>query len=109
MLENKKTTVGGIHYSRYIESWRNVGGFCDRGEYFDEWLKSEGLTDEEIHDIHELCICAGKFELEQSAKPFAEKQNKETEEMLNEVLKEIENDDSSIKKQKAKRFRFFKK
>lgn len=104
MFENKKTIVGGVHYSRYIESWRNVGGFCDRGEYFDEWLKSEGLTDEEIHDVHDLCVCAGKFELEQSARPFVEKQKKEIE----EILKELENE-GFIKKKKPRKFGFFKK
>lgn len=105
MFENKKTAIGGIHYSRYIESWRNVGGRCEAFEYFDEWLKSEGLTDNEINDIHELCICAGKFELEQSARPFVEKQKKEREERR----KELEKEGEIVKKKKPRRFRFFKK
>lgn len=105
MLENKLTSVGGIHYTRYIESWRNAGGFIDYGGgYFDEWLKSEGLTDKEIHDIHEI-YGMGKLELELSAKPFVEKQHKEELEWTEKELEKMEN----AKKKKPKLFGFFRK
>ena len=93
MLENRK--VNGIHLTRYIESWRNIGGECNIGETFDEWLRSEGLTDEDLRDIHDICGC-GKFELEQSARPFVEKQKKEIE----ELIKEIELEEKAEKKKK---------
>ena len=101
MLENKLTS-NGIHYTRYIESWRNAGGnFFDKS-FFDEWLKSEGLNEEEIYDIHQF-IEMGKFELERSAEPFVEKQLVADE----ECMKEIEN---IVKVHKFKRSlrRFFK-
>ena len=104
MLENKLTSVGGIHYTRYIESWRNVGGFIDYDGYFDEWLKSEGLTDEEIRDIHGI-YGNGKLELEISAKPFVEKQHKEELEWTEKELEKMEN----AKKKKPKLFGFFRK
>ena len=88
MLENKVTSVGGFHYSRYIESWRNVGGYIEKDEFFDEWLRSVGVTESEIRDIHELSYCAGAFELEQSARPFVKKQRKADEELLKELEKE---------------------
>ena len=74
MFENKKTKVGGIHYTRYIESWRDAGGELIFTEFFEDWLRSEGCTEEEIHDIEELCIGGGKFELERSAEPYIAKQ-----------------------------------
>lgn len=70
MLENKKHN--GIHYSRYIASWRNMGGrFFD--EEFKEWLRSEGFSDEEIREVKELAEC-GKLELETTAKQFIDKE-----------------------------------
>ena len=104
MLENKLTSVGGIHYTRYIESWRNVGGLIGYDGYFDEWLKSEGLTDEEIHDIHEI-YGMGKLELELSAKPFVDKQRKGELEWIEKELEKMEN----AKKKKPKLIGFFRK
>lgn len=72
MLENKKHDW--IHYSRYIASWRNSGGKWF-SEEFEEWLRSEGLNDEEIHEVVEMAIC-GKMELEISAKQFITKEHK---------------------------------
>lgn len=71
MLENKKTQFGGIHYSRYIMSWRHTG--CDYfGEEFEEWLRSEKCSEDEIRDIMEMAL-NGKLELERSAEEFAKK------------------------------------
>ena len=74
MLENKKHN--GIHYSRYIASWRNMGG-----QYFDkefiEWLISEGFTDDEARDVREMAMC-GKMELETNAKMFINKERSAT-------------------------------
>ena len=69
-FENEKTH-NGIHYSRYIASWRNAGGrVYGRGSIFEDWLKqTQELTDDEIHDIIEMATC-GKLELETCAKAF---------------------------------------
>ena len=69
MLENKKTETG-VHYSRYIASWRNAGENYF-GEMFEDWLKSEGCNEKEIREISEMAIC-GRLELETSAKIFIE-------------------------------------
>lgn len=78
MLENNK--VRGVHMSRYIASWMNVGGeFIGTWEdsSFSRWLRTVGVTNEEdIHDIFEMATC-GKFELEQSARRYMEANNKE--------------------------------
>jgi hypothetical protein len=72
MLENK--VKGFIHYSRFIASWRNA-----RGKYFseefEEWLKSEGLSEEEVREVVEMATC-GKLELETSAKNFVAKEHR---------------------------------
>lgn len=69
MLENKKTR-NGIHYTRYIMSWINSGGAkFGFGFKFEAWLRSEGLTEDEIHDIKEMAMC-GKLELEINAEAF---------------------------------------
>ena len=73
MLNNDKTKVQGVHYSRYIISWINsckalkIGIYF--GDQFEEWLKSEGCTDEEISHIVEIAMC-GRMELENSSKNF---------------------------------------
>lgn len=64
MFENKMTKAG-IHYSRYIASWKNAGGSYTY--LFEEWLKHLGCTDEEISDMKEMYNC-GKLELETDAK-----------------------------------------
>ena len=71
MFENK-LTHNGIHYSRYISSWKQAGGKIYRGGLFERWLREiEQLTEEEISDI--LFIAEnGKLELECSAKMFIE-------------------------------------
>lgn len=74
MFENKKTH-NGIHYSRYIASWKKMGGKIYRGGLFEQWLKKEGLTEEEISDIL-LLAENGKLELEYSARMFM-RENKE--------------------------------
>ena len=72
MFENRKTKVGRTHYTRYIESWRRVGGDLDINsrEFFWEWLRSEDCTEDEIYYIWNLATLGGKFELQQSAKPY---------------------------------------
>ena len=78
MLENKKHN--GVHYSRYIASWRNMGGTYF-GREFELWLTSEGFTDEEIREVKEMATC-GKLELETAAKEFIDKEK--------EFIKEFE-------------------
>lgn len=72
ILVNKKTNVQHVHYSRYIASWRNVGGE-DFDEFFEEFLKNNGCTDQEVHDIVEMAN-GGMFELEKDARTFVQKQ-----------------------------------
>ena len=69
--ENKKAGRLNVRYSRYIASWRNVGGdaYLGFGEHFEEWLVAEGLTEEEASDCR-LQAITGKLELETSAKVF---------------------------------------
>lgn len=70
-FENAKTH-NGIHYSRYIASWKRKGGklYVDDDSLFIRWLKEkEGLTDDEISDIR-LLVTNGKLELETSAMLF---------------------------------------
>lgn len=95
MFENKKAEKTGIHYSRYIVSWIRVGGhFFD--ESFEEWLKLEGLTDDEILDVLEIAR-TGKMGLEHSADQFMrrkysesiEKREKEKKKVRLEVMKRI--------------------
>ena len=67
-FENCKTQNQGIHYSRYIASWLNVGEkYFD--EEFAEWLKANGCTDNEISDITVMATC-GKMELQMNAEQF---------------------------------------
>ena len=76
-FENAKTH-NGIHYSRYIASWRRQGGMIYPDGLFEKWLREvEKLTDEEISDIM-LLETNGKMELETSASLFMHlKENKE--------------------------------
>lgn len=81
-FENAKTTKG-IHYSRYISSWKRMGGklYIDENSLFMRWLKEEEkLTDEEISDIHFL-LTTGRMELERSASAFM---NRHYDEMVQE-------------------------
>ena len=71
MFENM-LTHNGIHFSRYIVSWKRMGGKIYGGGLFEKWLKEkEQLTDEEIRSIVILAT-NGKMELESSAKNFME-------------------------------------
>ena len=72
MFENK--LINGIHKSRYIASWLKAGGTLYYGNDFDDfftWLLSEGMTENEAHEIVFLAM-NGKMELENSAKQFME-------------------------------------
>lgn len=64
---------GYTHASRYIASWVRMGGTFNtrnRGyEKFRNWLRTEGLTEEEVQHIYNLAS-NGKMELEDSAKKF---------------------------------------
>ena len=86
MFENKKTEVQGIHYSRYIASWRNCGGASRYGEQFEKWLEENGCTAKEIRDICEMAIC-GKMELEMTAGKYVER--------MYELITKIENDEET--------------
>lgn len=87
-FENK--LIRGIHVSRYVASWYNVGGKIYGGyatkvdpitkkritHRFHDWLRtlvidSEHLTEEEIYYIHYYAT-NGKLELQESAKKFLE-------------------------------------
>lgn len=69
MFENGKVKATGIHYSRYIASWNNVGGTYG----FEEWLESMSeITENERRDILEMQM-NGKLELEINAKEFIKK------------------------------------
>lgn len=81
MLENKQVGNYEAHLSRYIVSWRHAGGkrFYDE---FEDWLRSEGLSEEEIRDAVEMATM-GKLELEVSAQAFVKKE----QDYINRVLK----------------------
>lgn len=66
---NPKTTKG-IRYSRYIASWtRTAKEHINDRNLFEKWLKTQGLTDDEVIDILEQYHC-GKMELEHDIKRF---------------------------------------
>ena len=73
MFKNK--TFEGIHYSRFIASWTNVGG--PMNWRFKEWLKTltingKSIPEEVVNDIYNLAS-NGKLELETQAKIFIDK------------------------------------
>lgn len=77
MFENK--FIKGIHVSRYIASWLNVGGSI-RSLGFELWLErllinGEHLTEDEIRYIRNFAR-NGKLELETNAKLFLNSVNK---------------------------------
>ena len=58
----------GIYYSRYIASWRMVGGpYYD--ETFREWLTSLGMPEDTVWEIYDMAT-NGKMELENHARVF---------------------------------------
>ena len=73
MFQNKKTKVGKEYYTRYIISWINACISAKQSIYFDElfeeWLKTNGCSEEESSDIWHIATC-GKMELERDAKEF---------------------------------------
>ena len=81
MFENKM--VKDIHATRFIMSWVREGGTLDahgRGyDAFEKWLKSLGLTSEEIYVITDIAK-NGKMELEISAKRFLKGLNNQSKE-----------------------------
>ena len=71
MFENK-ILMGDIHMSRFIASWIRVGGSLKTGkgiDDFNEWLRSLGLSEDDIYQITNLATC-GKMELESDARKF---------------------------------------
>lgn len=73
MLEN--TYFNGIHATRYIASWLQVGGMLRTGEDYDNfrnWLLSLNLTEGSASYILELAWM-GKLELERDARDFLKK------------------------------------
>jgi len=80
-FENAKTEAQGVHYSRYIASWRNVGGDYF-GNQFEKWLKENSCTKNEIADIVVMATC-GKMELEKTAKAYVNK--------MNELIQKVDN------------------
>ena len=70
MLENEK--IKGIHATRWIMSWIRMDGEIYYGHDhtdFEDWLKSEGLNDDERSTILDI-FRSGKMELETSASRF---------------------------------------
>ena len=71
MNEFENKIIKGIHASRYIASWSNVGGTFDRkpGGRFDfrVWLESLGLEEDEVRFIFNLAT-NGKLELQENAR-----------------------------------------
>ena len=64
----------GIPYSRYFYSWiREADAETCGVEEFVEWLKSEGLQQDEIQEMREIFLLGGKFELEQRVRPYVKK------------------------------------
>jgi hypothetical protein len=73
MLENY--LIDGIHATRYIASWLNVGGMLHSYKDYDNfhnWLLSLNLNKDQAQDILELAWM-GKFELERNAEDFLKK------------------------------------
>ena len=76
-FENK--LIRGIHATRFIASWLNMGGMLCTGkdvDNFRSWLLSLGLNSDEVWPIMYLAT-TGKMELEVNAKAFLEKLNSE--------------------------------
>ena len=70
MFTNKQ--INEIYETRYIASWLKAGGNLYYGEdidEFSEWLKSLGLSDDEVYHLVNMATC-GKLELEVNAKSF---------------------------------------
>lgn len=89
MSDFENRLIKGIHVSRYIASWYNVGGTKVRylnktdptkrriESYFADWLRTlvinDGhLTEDEVRYITHFAE-NGKLELQESAKEFLEK------------------------------------
>jgi hypothetical protein len=81
-FENALTDKAQIHYSRYIVSWIKMILRYRKdllaqtraielifGDEFEDWLRSEGLSEDEISDIRWIAT-NGKLELESSAASF---------------------------------------
>ena len=72
-MENKKTSVEGIHYSKYIMSWINGSIPAVQDVYFDnlfkDWLRSHKCTEQEISDIW-LMATSTNPEFEKDAERF---------------------------------------
>lgn len=68
----ENTFIRGIHASRYIASWIKIALRSEKKVYvsdFSNWLKSLGLSGDEISRIVFLYV-EGKLELEDSARNF---------------------------------------
>ena len=102
MFENK-LTHNGIHYSRYIASWKREGGKIFGEGLFQRWLKeTQELTDEEIRGIMYLAT-NGKFELEESARQFMKENDEEAQEErkvagLGGIFEDCDNESFEFKK-----------
>lgn len=84
MFENNRVRLemfgDRMRYSRFIASWITASKNAGIGVYFDnlfrDWLRSLGVTENEICDIHKLATC-GKMELENNAVDFIQKKSSE--------------------------------
>lgn len=68
----KNNLIGNIYETRFIASWIIAGGKINgRGAVkdFKEWLKSLGLTDDQVNHIAYIAT-NGKLELEYNAEQF---------------------------------------
>lgn len=71
MSDFNNGVVNGIYYTRFIASWTKMCTKINRvtryGDDFKDWLRSMGISEDEVAAIHELADC-GKLELETNAK-----------------------------------------
>lgn len=68
----KNVVINGVHSSRFIASWLRAGGKLNTGKDvsdFKKWLKSLGLSDEDVRQVWYLAT-NGKLELQENAKKF---------------------------------------
>ncbi len=73
MSEFENKMFEGIHYSRFIASWTNVGGIVTRGGLAN-WLRTLTINDKQIPEdvIREIVNFAtnGKLELQENAEDY---------------------------------------
>lgn len=79
----ENVVVNGVHASRYIASWFNIGGGKVKpgrngwkGSKLAEWLFSIGVNEDDAYRIY-LLATNGRLELETSVKKFLAKNSED--------------------------------